>query len=912
MLDGLIERQLRRHGSADKSLAAVPVSSALKEQIKSLGQPDLEASLARLSTAADDPYATVAPDGSESPNLRYRILRPHARGGLGEVFVAEDTELHREVALKEIQPQHAGNDASRGRFVLEAEITGGLEHPGIVPVYGLGTYRDGRPFYAMRFIKGDNLKEAIARYYATSTPRGESSSPAGRDADNLEFRQLLGRFIDVCNAVAYAHSRGVLHRDLKPGNIMLGKFGETLVVDWGLAKVVGRVESHKRPGDSPSDEVTLRLSSGSGVAASVAGSAVGTPAYMSPEQAAGKLNDLGPTTDVYSLGATLYTLLTNRPPVEGADVAEVLRKVQRGDIDWAALQRSPHALVATCKKAMALQPADRYATPLALAEDLEHWLADEPVSAHREPILVRTRRWMRQHRTLVTSAAAVLLVATLGSIVASALLARVNRQLDDRNQALDTLNGQLDDRNQALDTANGQLNDRNQALDQANQKLTKRDNELSKANKNLAELARKEISSNYDHSVALAYREWFSGNLLKWGTLLNGCPPRLRGWDWDFLKSRGQAELCSFRPNTALWSVAFSRDGRWLAYAGEDKQITIRNAATLELLHLLPGPKQTGHRKEIRAVAFSRDGRWLASASADGTVKIWDVVQGTVLRSFDKHQSEVNHVAFSPDRDSTTIASIGADGWVKVWDRTSGDVRHSLPCAGGSLFSAVAFAPDGSLLACQSDKGYGLAVWDTASGQKAFDFQGHLNRIMTVDFSADGRYIASGGMDGTVKVWDLRIARRLGKDNEDILSSACLVNNFSHDNYVSCLAFSRESSHLASASWDQTLKLWDLATAPRSIAFADTPALSSDWPSAPTANTWLPPNTTAPSSCGKPPNPRTVRSRWATIPRLCSPGLLLTQAANGSSRPATAASRSGTPTPTASSPHLSTRGTGAV
>src|SRR5207247_4959961 len=139
------------------------------------------------------------------------VLRPHARGGLGEVFVAEDTEVHREVALKEIQHRHADDAGSRARFLLEAEVTGKLEHPGIVPVYGLGTYADGRPFYAMRFVKGDSLKEAIERFHAK--PRGESSNPAG--SSSLELRKLLGRFIDVCNAIAYAHSRGVLHRDLK-------------------------------------------------------------------------------------------------------------------------------------------------------------------------------------------------------------------------------------------------------------------------------------------------------------------------------------------------------------------------------------------------------------------------------------------------------------------------------------------------------------------------------------------------------------------------------------------------------------------------------------------------------------------------------------------------------------------------
>src|SRR5262249_40026455 len=170
------------------------------------------------------------PPGEQS---RYRILRFHAKGGLGEVFVAEDTELHREVALKEIKPAHAGDTQSRGRFLLEAEITGRLEHLGIVPVYGLGAYPDGRPYYAMRFIQGDSLKQVIGDFHAADLP--------GRDPGerSLAFRQLLRRFVDVCNAVAYAHNRGVLHRDLKPGNIMLGEYGETFVVDWGVAKVIG-------------------------------------------------------------------------------------------------------------------------------------------------------------------------------------------------------------------------------------------------------------------------------------------------------------------------------------------------------------------------------------------------------------------------------------------------------------------------------------------------------------------------------------------------------------------------------------------------------------------------------------------------------------------------------------------------
>jgi serine/threonine protein kinase len=359
--------------------------------------------------ASGEPGATIDEHASRSaPGLRYRILRPHARGGLGEVFVALDQELHREVALKEIKEERARDAVSRNRFLMEAEITGGLEHPGIVPVYGLGQYDDGRPFYAMRFIKGDNLKEAIGRFHEAEKP--------GRDPGerSLALRDLLRRFVDVCNAVAYAHSRGVLHRDLKPGNIMLGKYGETLIVDWGLAKPIGRSDRTRT-----TEESTLQPSSASDWVATVMGTVIGTPAYMSPEQAAGRLDLLGPASDIYSLGATLYALLTGTAPFDESERVELLQQVQRGA--WLAPRlvkpNTPPALDAICRKAMAQQPQDRYVTALALAADVEHWLADEPVTAYREPWSTRTRRWMRRHRPLVAGAAALLLSAVPLSMV---------------------------------------------------------------------------------------------------------------------------------------------------------------------------------------------------------------------------------------------------------------------------------------------------------------------------------------------------------------------------------------------------------------------------------------------------------------------------------------------------------------
>jgi serine/threonine protein kinase len=344
---------------------------------------------------------------------RYRVLWPHAKGGLGQVYVAEDEQLHRRVALKEIRAEHAMDPKSRERFVVEAEVTGNLEHPGIVPVHGLGVHGDGRPFYAMRFIKGDTLTTAICRFHAGG------SNFAGR-----EFRWLLRALIDVCNTIAYAHSRGVVHRDLKPSNVMLGPFGETLVMDWGVAKAGGG-GSHpavRSAGYTPSDETMITPRSATG-SVTVAGQAVGTPAYMSPEQAAGKLDAIGPASDVYSLGATLYVILTNRRPFEG-EAAEVMECVRTGRFAAAGQvnPRLPKALDAICRRAMALHPASRYATALALAEYIERWLADEPVSAWQEPARDRARRWVRRHQSLVAGWGAAFAVALVGLAVAVPVL----------------------------------------------------------------------------------------------------------------------------------------------------------------------------------------------------------------------------------------------------------------------------------------------------------------------------------------------------------------------------------------------------------------------------------------------------------------------------------------------------------
>ncbi|QDV55680.1 serine/threonine-protein kinase [Rosistilla oblonga] len=479
LLTSLVDKQIELHqGSTEAALGTIcppsePSLSTLYQSLRPIEDADVTDSLNSVSDIAAesiDPWATnFHPTTSdESPSeaaaashrTRYQKLRDHAKGGLGQVYVARDEELNRQVALKQIQARFSGDQGARQRFILEAEITGGLEHPGVVPVYGLGLYEDGQPYYAMRFIRGQSMEAAIASFHQRFP---KSGAPAWRDPERtLELRKLLSRVLDVCQAIAYAHSRGVLHRDIKPDNIMLGKYGETLVVDWGLAKVAGLDDVEAEVVDEPH----LAPASGSDSAPTRFGSVIGTPGYMSPEQASGEIDAIGPASDVYSLGASLYCLLVGKPPFQSRDadgnpltITQLLEKVRNGEftaprqIDPAI----PKPLAAICVRAMAKDPENRYANPLELADELERWMADEPVTAYRESGLQRLRRWVKRHQTLAAASAAIVLVSVLGLSSFSVVLGKKNIQLAELADSLSTKNQQLDQRGQELQKSNEEL-----------------------------------------------------------------------------------------------------------------------------------------------------------------------------------------------------------------------------------------------------------------------------------------------------------------------------------------------------------------------------------------------------------------------------------------------------------------------
>jgi serine/threonine protein kinase len=426
------------------------------------GHPELAAEVRRriealqamdsaLVTLSGEPWSTGEGSEDRGPPLDrelpevlhatavYRVQGHHDHGGLGIVFTARHEELDRTVALKRIRPDRL-YDAARRRFLREAALTAGLQHPGIVPIYGLGQDEDG-PFYTMPFIEGQTLQAAINAFH------GEQSLRRDPGRRSLELRRLLQHVIAACNTVAYAHDRGVVHRDLKPSNIMLGPYGETLVMDWGLAKRFGADDATGEgdgdlPSPSPSPEDITAT-----------GEVMDTPRYMSPEQARGE--PAGPASDIFSLGLVLYAILTGKSAFDesrlrGPDRLQAVRDAaivppRRRD------PALPRALEAICLKALSGRPEDRYATGRALADDVMKWLADEPVTAWREPVSIRARRWMRRHRTLVISTAAVLISSLVGLAGFTTVLAGKNAELAEQSRALDVKNAQLLSKNQELE-----------------------------------------------------------------------------------------------------------------------------------------------------------------------------------------------------------------------------------------------------------------------------------------------------------------------------------------------------------------------------------------------------------------------------------------------------------------------------
>ncbi|MFO1041546.1 MAG: protein kinase [Planctomycetaceae bacterium] len=780
-------------------------------------EPDQQHSPASSPSDFDTPTFLLSDTKLRSPSgLRIRYLGDYelqsevARGGMGVVFKARQTSLNRIVALKMILAGTFASDEEVKRFYLEAEAAAQLDHPGIVPIYEVGQY-EGHHYFSMGFVDGTSLASRLM------------NGPL----PPLEAAELVRQ---VAEAVQYAHSKGVIHRDLKPGNILIDQKGVPRVTDFGLAK---------------------RLESGSELTGT--GQVLGTPSYMPPEQAAGQMSAVGPLSDVYSLGAILFCTLTGRPPFQSANPIDTLLQVQRQEpVSLRSLnEKIPTDLETIALKCLDKSPARRYASAQDLADELNRFLGGHPIQARPVGRIERLWRWALRNQAVASLLLLVVVTLVSGTIISSFYAARATAHAFDLAEETKRANSHA--KSEKENAIKAEMNARlaNENAQREREQRIRADNnaELEKQQRDRADKREREARRGlYASHMNLAQAAWENGQVGRVLQLLAMHGPgtasdEFRSVEWHYWKRLCHADRLTLDVPRGMCNVAYSPDGKRIASAGiwdEKPAIKVWEVATgRELMSIdaghgtrfvafHPSKEQlasTGYGKKTviwnlitgqpvrelkgepfigACLAYSTDGSKLIvggsnikSPGTSAVAKLWDSESGSTLRSFEGHSGEITSVAISPNE--KWIATVGIlDHQVKIWDATSGvelrTLRRSSPATLNHATGGVAFSPNGALIA--AGMGKGVVLWDATNDLELRSIPLDGGFVTSVVFSPDGSEVAASTYDQTIEVCKV--------------SNGESVRKFlGHTEIVTSVVFSPDGRNIATSSSDGTVKFWD-------------------------------------------------------------------------------------------------------